>query len=335
MGGINTKLIQKLFHGTDRVFDNFLNHPPTNKWDNPGGGIFFTPDESVATRFATENRGGFGTIDPSNMQDELLQNISEYFEKDVDKITSKDIQTFIKSEAMAKDRKLYYYDSDGLIKKFEGNVDPESPLLMMKKGHEPRIIEAEIYGNQFDLSDPKNVIEAIGQPKTDASRNILSIANSYKNDPRGYVYQMQGNYKLPPQATDLLETLKNNKYTNMKMPDAYESGFSSVYVPDVEANAVIKKIKPLGGFAGMAATPDMNPLPILGDAVNAYRGVKEKVYSNLAKQLNFTKNKEDQKQMTTWLNMVADPLNLVPGVGGFVAPVMEEILSRQGPKNVP
>lgn len=335
MGGINTKLIQKLFHGTDRVFDNFLNHPPTNKWNNSGGGIFFTPDEGVATRFATGNRGGFGTIDPANMQDELLENIAEALQKDASDLTSKDIQTFIKSEAIAKDRKLYYYDSDGLIKKFEGNVDPESPLLMMRKGHEPRIIEAEIYGNQFDLSDPKNVIEAIGEPKTNASRNILGIANNYKDNPSGYVYQMQGNYNLPPQATDLLETLKNNKYTNMKMPDAYESGFSSVYVPDVEANAVIKKIKPLGGFAGMAATPDMNPLPILGDAVNAYRDVKEKVYSNLAKQLDFTKNKEDQEQMTSWLSMAADPLNLIPGVGGLVAPVMEEVLARQGHKNVP
>ena len=132
MGEINTKLIQKLFHGTDRVFDNFLNHSPTNKWNNPGGGIFFTPDENVATRFAIENRGRFGTIDPVNMQDELLENIAEAFQKNASDLTFKDIQTFIKSEAMAKDRKLYYYDSNGLIKKFEVNVDPESPLLMMK-----------------------------------------------------------------------------------------------------------------------------------------------------------------------------------------------------------
>lgn len=334
MGGINTKLIQKLFHGTDRVFDNFLNHPPTNKWNNPGGGIFFTPDESVATRFATENRGGFGTIDPADMQGELLENIAEAFQKNASDLTFKDIQTFIKSEAMAKDRKLYYYDSDGLIKKFEGNVDPESPLLMMKKGHEPRIIEAEIYGNQFDLSDPKNVIEAIGQPKTRASQQILRIAQDYKTDPGGYRYQMQGNYHLPPQATDLLQALKDKKYTNIKMPDAYESGFSSIYVPDVEANAVIKKITPLGAAFGMPAN-DMNPLPAIGDAVNAYRSIKDKVYSKMADQLDLSRSKGGKEDIKTTLSFVADPLNALPGLGGFFAPFLEDALASQGTRSGP
>lgn len=330
----DVKLIQKLLHGTDRVFDKFINHAASNKWNNVGGGIFFTPDESVATRFATGNKGSFGTIDPSNMQDELLQNISEYFEKDVDKITSKDIQTYVKEQALAKDRKLYYHDSNGLIKKFEGNVDPESPLLMMREGFEPRIIEADVTGSMFDLTDPKNAIEAIGQPKTRASQQILRIAQDYKTDPSGYRYQMQGNYHLPPQATDLLQALKDKKYTNIKMPDAYESGFSSIYVPDVEANAVIKKITPLGAAFGMPAN-DMNPLPAIGDAVNAYRSIKDKVYSKMADQLDLSRSKGGKEDIKTALSFVADPLNALPGLGGFFAPFLEDALASQGARSGP
>jgi hypothetical protein len=90
-------------------------------------------------------------------------------------------------------------------------------------------------------------------------------------------------------------------------------------------------------LAGVGAIPavDMSPLPKLGDAVSYYKKLKDNVYGALAKQLNLSKSKAGEEDIKVWLSMAADPLNLVSGVGGFVAPVMEEVLARQGHKNVP
>jgi hypothetical protein len=334
MPNAKSTLIQKLLHGTDRIFENFASHSKPNKYSNKAGGVFMTDNPGVASTFALENRGGSEVISPYELSTDLQERIAYDLGINVEDIKSLDVQDWAKNHAAENSGTLYYYDQDGIIKKW----DPESDIKLFKKNHEPRIISADVDGNTFDLTDPKNAIEAIGRPETRSSSIIKSIAHNYKDDPSGYRYQMGANYISPPNATDLIEKLKQNKYTNMLMPDAYESGFKSHYVFDPEKNVKITNIKKLGGVApalAMQLNKDISPLTVLGQAVDKYQEIKNSVYSKIAEQLDLTKDKSAKEGMTDLLNFGADPMNLIPGTMGLAVPLLEQALAGRQTRNVP
>lgn len=87
---------------------------------------------------------------------------------------------------------------------------------------------------------------------------------------------------------------------------------------------------PVSGAAAMSSNFE-NPLNLLQPAVDAYEGAKNKISGTLAGQMDLTKDKSATPGIQETLNVVADPLNLLPGAAGVGAAAIQG-MSQMTPK---
>jgi hypothetical protein len=223
------------------------------------------------------------------------------------------------------DEMLFYANnSDGIptridrgeVNKLSQSDDSGVVFFDKKMGHDaPIIYKVQSDPYYTDITDPGNVLDMNVSPKTRQDKAINNMAQLYKNDPRNYRYQMQGNYALVPGAEGLAEKItKGNNFDMVKMPDAQESGFESYYHYNPDKLKILNKFMPAA-----AAIPQMeNPLEMIGKAYDEYEKLKNKAAKEIVKRTDFSRMSEKEIQNTAnILGTVADPLNLVEGPVGL------------------
>lgn len=200
----------------------------------------------------------------------------------------------------------------------------------LKTIYDPRFIKAA----EGDKWPSAQLIEDLNTEGQQILPVKLRTQNALEHDFKGMEYRDRKYSELLDEANGRGALLKNTKdpvYTTNNEAQTIAAIQDPTAIRSVNAAFDPRFKSSTNILAGAMAAPkvDISPLPEIGNAVNYYKKLKDNVYSALAEQLNLSKRKEDKENIQNVLSVVADPLNLLPGVGGVAAPVLEDVLSRQ------
>ena len=241
---------EEFLHGTDRPFDQFEQGAKSNLWNNKTGGFFFTKNEEVAHRFANYNRGGQDRLDNSMLGQgghtpDGIYDIPGFDEwgkraKEGEDLFTRETFSDYADWNQANGMNVFKIDENDVMTPYKKgmHLDPDRhSLKVFRKGHEPRIIKTKVYGKTLDLTDPgqfdPDLVAQLAKGNQ-WERGLAEMVHRYKDDVDNYRYQMQANYQMIPNSKAIKDYAAKHGYGKIKMADAYESGFESIYVPDAK-----------------------------------------------------------------------------------------------------
>tara|TARA_R100000152_G_C6778751_1_gene209685 strand:- start:337 stop:3573 length:3237 start_codon:yes stop_codon:yes gene_type:complete len=222
----------RLMHGTSRKFDRFDAATAKDRYHKAIGEErkrwYFTDKPDVANRFA--DHGGHQAVhleEFAKSDGADLYYDYENYQDGVDEYYPLLVEALNKRIKGGKE-KLYYVEyppgsDDVILTEVNDAADISaedyneySKVRLYKKGHYPRVIEANVYGRTLDLTDPNNIPEDL--------KDVLQGRGS-----GGYRPWISGHRGFQHEyAPNLIQYAREKGYGKIKVRDAYESGFESV-----------------------------------------------------------------------------------------------------------